>query len=487
MPWSVEDVDSKVKGLTDKQKKQWVAIANSTRDECISDGGDEKTCDAKAIRIANGTVKKVKESDEMSMDDIRQAIQGALNPAKDSDNWVYVDSLWDDAAVYSKGNKYYKVSYVIDDKGDVTLGTPVEVVRKTNYEPVESKRWVNVVSKNKSKILDSAGTILFEEAKGATNVFPIKIIQPGWGSSGYYPKAILERDGPKVFKAGIQSYWDHPRLSDESDRPERSLRDLAGVLTSDAEWKEDGLNGAGLYSSIKVFDPYVSAVRELAPHIGVSIRASGVANEGEADGENGMIIEEITNAASVDFVTMPGAGGKVLQLFEAARNVDLDERNKKMAELNELQEANAELTKKNDELTASAEVTQKELDAAKDILTKQKEAAIISRATAYVQKALADAKLPEPAQKKMLERLVAARELTAEGELDEAKLAAVVESTVADEKAYIESLVPEGGIKGMGDSSKDEKPESINESMKRLYKAQGINEEMANKMAEIGE
>ena len=157
-----------------------------------------------------------------------------------------------------------------------------------------------------------------------------------------------------------------------------------------------------------------------------------------------------------------------------------------MAELKELQEANEQLTKKNVELTASAEVTQKELDAAKDILTKQKEAAIISQATAYVQKALADAKLPEPAQKKMLEKLVAARELTAEGELDEAKLAAVIESAVADEKAYIESLLPEGGIKGMGDTT-EEKPEPIKESFKRLYKAQGIEEEMANKMAEIGE
>ena len=119
-------------------------------------------------------------------------------------------------------------------------------------------------------------------------------------------------------------------------------------------------------------------------------------------------------------------------------------------------------------------------------MTKQKETAIISQATAYVQKALADAKLPEPAQKKMLEKLVAARELTAEGELDEAKLAAVVESAVADEKAYIESLLPEGGIKGMGDTT-EEKPEPIKESMKRLYIAQGFSEEMATKMAEIGE
>jgi hypothetical protein len=397
-PWKLEDVDSHMKGLDDKEKSKWVAVANSARDKCIADGGDEKTCDISAIKMANGSMKT-----------------------------------------------------------------------------------------SESKSFESVGTILLQEAESKdSNVFPVKIIQPGWGSSGYYPKAILERDGPKIFKAGLHAYWDHPKMSDESDRPERSLRDLAGVLASDAVWKEDAINGAGLYAKIKTFDPYVSAVRELAPHIGISIRASGVANEGEADGENGMIIEEITNAASVDFVTMPGAGGKVLQLFEAARNIDLDERNKKMAELKELQEANEQLTKDNETLAAEKEAKQAELDAANEILKTQKEAAIISQTTEYVKTKLADAGLPEPAQKRMIEKLIAARELTEEGELDEAKLATVIETAVADEKAYIESIAP-GGIKGMGDVT-EEKPEpKISESMQRLYEAQGFSKEDAKRLAESGE
>lgn len=31
MPWTTKDVDRHKKGLTDKQKRQWVAIANSVR------------------------------------------------------------------------------------------------------------------------------------------------------------------------------------------------------------------------------------------------------------------------------------------------------------------------------------------------------------------------------------------------------------------------------------------------------------------------
>lgn len=58
MPWAVKDVESHKKGLSAKQKKKWVAVANSVRSKCIKEGGSEKECDAKAIRIANGSTMK---------------------------------------------------------------------------------------------------------------------------------------------------------------------------------------------------------------------------------------------------------------------------------------------------------------------------------------------------------------------------------------------------------------------------------------------
>jgi len=61
MPWSVGDVDSHKKGLTDKQKKQWVRIANSVLKRCIAKGGTDKTCAPSAIKQANGTVMNVNE------------------------------------------------------------------------------------------------------------------------------------------------------------------------------------------------------------------------------------------------------------------------------------------------------------------------------------------------------------------------------------------------------------------------------------------
>lgn len=54
MPWTINDVEKHNKGLSDKQKKKWVSIANSVLKSCQDKGG--KGCDAKAIKIANSKV-----------------------------------------------------------------------------------------------------------------------------------------------------------------------------------------------------------------------------------------------------------------------------------------------------------------------------------------------------------------------------------------------------------------------------------------------
>ena len=39
---------------------------------------------------------------------------------------------------------------------------------------------------------------LTEKALRADGTIRAKIISPGWGCSGFYPREVLERDGPKV-------------------------------------------------------------------------------------------------------------------------------------------------------------------------------------------------------------------------------------------------------------------------------------------------
>jgi hypothetical protein len=58
MPWKVSDVEKHKKGLTQKQKKRWVEIANSILSDCRETKPGDKNCEAQAIRIANSRVGK---------------------------------------------------------------------------------------------------------------------------------------------------------------------------------------------------------------------------------------------------------------------------------------------------------------------------------------------------------------------------------------------------------------------------------------------
>ena len=146
----------------------------------------------------------------------------------------------------------------------------------------------------------------------------LKLIDPGWGSSGFYSAEVLERAGAdRVFPAGTHMYLDHPTVSERIERPERSLRDLAAVLETDGVWQADHPEGPGIYAQARVFSPFRPVIAEMAAHIGVSIRASAEIRRGEADGRRGPIIERIVEAPSVDFVTRPGRGGAVLSILES--------------------------------------------------------------------------------------------------------------------------------------------------------------------------
>ncbi|GAF70002.1 unnamed protein product, partial [marine sediment metagenome] len=80
MPWTTADVERHKKGLTDKRKRQWVAIANSSRKQCIADGGTEEKCDARAIKSANAMVSKEVDMGELS-EAVTKKVSGKNLPA----------------------------------------------------------------------------------------------------------------------------------------------------------------------------------------------------------------------------------------------------------------------------------------------------------------------------------------------------------------------------------------------------------------------
>lgn len=151
----------------------------------------------------------------------------------------------------------------------------------------------------------------------------VQIITPGWGSSGYYsPQVLRETATAKVFRAGTPMFLDHPGAAEEHDRPERSVRDLAAHLAEDARYD---VGRDALVATVDVLPHYRDLLASLHEHVGLSIRADGVAEMGEAEGRRGPIVREITEAVSVDYVTKAGRGGKVLALMESARTGRLAE------------------------------------------------------------------------------------------------------------------------------------------------------------------
>lgn len=154
----------------------------------------------------------------------------------------------------------------------------------------------------------------------------VGLITPGWGSSGYYAQQVLENAAAaKVFPAGTQMFLDHPGEAERFDRPERSVRDIAAVLTTDAVWDEAA---GALVGEAQVFGPFVDTLTDehFARAIGVSIRAYADHTVGEAEGRKGTIVTELTEAISVDFVTRAGRGGSIMAVLESARPAQVLER-----------------------------------------------------------------------------------------------------------------------------------------------------------------
>jgi hypothetical protein len=167
-------------------------------------------------------------------------------------------------------------------------------------------------------VLTEAGTGTAAQSLGSGRML-IQLISEGLGSSGAYAAAVLQQAATdRVFSRGLALHANHPTLEEEQSRPERNVLDWVGQLTEDARY--DPVRRA-LIAEAQIFQPWrgVFMDPDFSSAVGLSIRASGIAEHGTFDGRPALVVREITEAQSVDFVTKAGRGGKVLALLESAR------------------------------------------------------------------------------------------------------------------------------------------------------------------------
>lgn len=246
--------------------------------------------------------------------------------------------------------------------------------------------------------------------------YRIRIIVPGQGSSGIYTAENLAASAP-LFKAGTEMFIDHPTETEEWERPERSIRDYAGVFLEDATVGEDG----ALYTICKVFSGVNEIIQDKWEHIGVSINAW--CNEPIA--ETG-VVPVFAGVRSVDFVTAPGAGGAIIDLLESNRNNSITkegtvdkEIESKFSDLDtKLTSLIESLSTKFDSIVASIKESKED--------EKVEEASVDVDAAIEAGKKIAESGLPEAAVARVREAV---------------KKGADVESALEAERAYIKEAV----------------------------------------------
>lgn len=142
----------------------------------------------------------------------------------------------------------------------------------------------------------------------------IVIIKPGFGNARdghYYSPELLAKYSTAFVGA---------KMFESEHRPEDRRNDNWVSTITGTKVAEDG----SLVGRVTVHDgDFAERARNLAslnqlPMMAASIYASGVAREGEVDGQKTKVVESIGRVHSVDWVVEAGAGGQALALAESS-------------------------------------------------------------------------------------------------------------------------------------------------------------------------
>jgi hypothetical protein len=174
-------------------------------------------------------------------------------------------------------------------------------------------------------------TLLEGTYNPATRTADVIIIETGMGNrrdKHYYGDDTLEDAVQHKVFDGAQAYADHPSASEETDRPERSVKDLIGYYSDSRLTTRNGHNA--ISAKLKVqegHDWVIGLIKESVAYnqkfpdkvyAGISINADGDVSPAQVNGQDVNYVHRITSVFSADVVTKPARGGKFLTLIESA-------------------------------------------------------------------------------------------------------------------------------------------------------------------------
>ena len=441
-----------------------------------------------ALKEATSVLKLIKEQVAMKTEDGEKYPAAAFAYVPEADKpsaWKL--RLWEDpekkvtraqlgraaAALSPGGFRGQKVQIPTADLSAVKRKIRAEY-RKLDVEDEDIPRWVKETMTRELV----QNFVPLTEAKFDKGRATVIVIKPGFNATEdrYYPAEMLKRDY-KVFE-GQKMYADHPTEQEDTDLPERSIKSTGWV----AVLKDVTCDEAGVVTGVaEIIEPWLMTKlatlrdKKMLSEMGISINAIGRATKSTIDGKETLVIEELTGARSVDFVTEPGAGGTVT-FYESDRSRDIDlvelsglkERRPDLVKLieadveakitKEVKKAmeNEELIKEKDDQIATLTT---ERDALKEAALQAEKDKAKAEAQAAIKEAVDKAPLPDAAKERLVERFKDAE--SADG------IAEVIQSEVD----YIAKLAESGKVKGMGPSKTDPEKDkaALKEAAKKLH------------------
>ena len=357
----------------------------------------------------------------------------------------------------------------------------------------------------------------------------VHIIAPGWGSSGYYSESVLQNACKQgVYPVGMHMHLDHPTREAEKSQPARTISGqspLVATLSQAGHYETEGWDkspdnpsGCGVYATARVLPRYVEDIKALADSIGISHYVDGIAEDGEACGKKGKIIKELKASPlnTVDFVTVPGAGGHYRTLFNESkkRESQSNDQRKTMADnhqesltLSEVRTSHPEIVSElrkqlaeelkieslnESQKTKLTEAENKVKDLEKK-LTEARQKIAEGAARTYVTEEIAKTKLPATVGKALTEALLKAAPLAEDGSLDTGAFATTVSEAIKGKQAEVAAILKEAGS-GMHDNGTpsfqaggDAEVRKAKEELRDSYIGAGKTREEANRLVGIKE